>query len=488
MTPSAIVAGAIEKTEKVEPKVPTAASVLSVESETGSAELDAPLTRIKNAPVAPSPGALLGEPLVKQTEAQASQTITNNFNSQAGIEPVSQTITNNFNTQASIEPVSGDQTTANLILLEQLKKLEEMKSIYFEEQKLVKSTESARSIAASPSTALAEINKSFDITESAKGMPAEETAGLKTRFAGINATILKGAASLGQLMSGLISPMPKAGEAQAGEASTVRKLPDYVQGALGKGLSPVEVTGFVAEPEKPEPVSRVRQTSLNTTMPEAGKAQLQFIPEGMAGKILSEAGADQAELAYLGEISAQEILNRAGEESPDIFKMGNFESTLKIEPQMLESPATSSGSANVSESTEYSSSVKNEQANIKVKSSNPISNRSLVNNIINPPNPVVAEVKGLNNTISNTSEKMNSSIEKISTASVKEAAAQLTQGAQTLTTNNSTVNQMNGMQEAVEKREQSQSSQGSMGDGLSSYYLQAIYDALVVQGIKIRSI
>ncbi len=463
-TPSAVATSAVEKTEKEEPKVPTAAAVLSVESEAESAEAASTSTRVKNAPVAPSPGVLLGEPPAgKPAEPQVSQTTT----------------INNFNTQAGVAPASDDQTKAKSILEEQLRKLEEMKSVYREEEKIVKSTETARSIAASPSTALAEINKRFDRTETGKEGGAEEAP--KSRFAGIKASILKGASSLGSLMSGLLSPTPKGEEAQAGGTSAVTKVQDYIKSALGKGFSPGEVTGFEPASEKFEPAVRVKQVALDVKGAGPAQPKEPLSPMGVADKMAAESGSTLEEFSP-AEIGTQEILNKAGEESPDVLKMGNFESTLKIEPNMLQSPAAGAGSTNLS------TSVSNEQSNVKVKSSNPISNRSLVNNVLNPPNPVVAEVKGLNKTISSTSEKMNSSIEKISTSSVKEAAIPLTPGSQNLTTNNSTFNQMSGMQEESEKREQGQGEQSSMDDGLSSYYLQAIYDALVVQGIKIRTI
>ena len=463
-TPSAVATSAVEKTEKAEPKVPTAAAVLSVESEAESPEAASTSTRVKNAPVAPSPGVLLGEPPAgKPAEPQVSQTTT----------------INNFNTQAGAAPASDDQTKAKSILEEQLRKLEEMKSFYREEEKIVKSTETARSIAASPSTALAEINKRFDRTETGKEGGAEEAP--KSRFAGIKASILKGASSLGSLMSGLLSPTPKGEEAQAGGTSAVTKVQDYIKSALGKGFSPGEVTGFEPASEKSEPAARVKQAALDVKGAGPAQPKEPLSPMGVAGKMAAESGSEQEEFSP-AEIGTQEILNKAGEESPDVLKMGNFESTLKIEPNMLQSPAAGAGSTNLS------TSVSNEQSNVKVKSSNPISNRSLVNNVLNPPNPVVAEVKGLNKTISSTSEKMNSSIEKISTSNVKEAAIPLTPGSQNLTTNNSTFNQMGGMQQEEEKKEQEQGEQGSADDSLSSYYLQAIYDALVVQGIKIRTI
>jgi hypothetical protein len=126
---------------------------------------------------------------------------------------------------------------------------------------------------------------------------------------------------------------------------------------------------------------------------------------------------------------------------------------------------------------------------VSVKTTNPIKNKSLVNQILNPPNQVAQGVDNLGKVITNTTNTMTSSItDKLST---------LTQPAQTesalanqIFNNNSsnTVNQSSQLaQPAVTEVKPAEEMAGN-SLGLSEYYLQAIHDSLFIHGIKIRTI
>jgi hypothetical protein len=126
---------------------------------------------------------------------------------------------------------------------------------------------------------------------------------------------------------------------------------------------------------------------------------------------------------------------------------------------------------------------------ITVKSTNPIKNKSLVNQILNPPNQVAQGVDNLGKVITSTTNTMTSSItDKLST---------LTPPAQTesvlanqIVNNNSsnTVNQSSQLaQPAVTEAKPTEEMAGN-SMGLSEYYLQAIHDSLIIHGIKIRTI
>jgi hypothetical protein len=141
--------------------------------------------------------------------------------------------------------------------------------------------------------------------------------------------------------------------------------------------------------------------------------------------------------------------------------------------------------------SQNSQSINTKQYNndVSVKTTNPIKNKSLVNQILNPPNQVAQGVDNLGKVITNTTNTMTSSItDKLST---------LTPPAQTesalanqIVNNNSsnTVNQSSQLaQPAVTEAKPAEEMAGN-SLGLSEYYLQAIHDSLFIHGIKIRTI
>ena len=126
---------------------------------------------------------------------------------------------------------------------------------------------------------------------------------------------------------------------------------------------------------------------------------------------------------------------------------------------------------------------------VSVKSSNPIKNKSLVNQILNPPNLVAQGVDNLGKVITNTTNTMTSNItDKLSTLTpVAQTESSL---ANQIVNNNSsnTVNQSSQLAQPAAKEATPAEEMAMNSLGLSEYYLQAIYDALIVQGIKIRHI
>lgn len=126
---------------------------------------------------------------------------------------------------------------------------------------------------------------------------------------------------------------------------------------------------------------------------------------------------------------------------------------------------------------------------VSVKSSNPIKNKSLVNQILNPPNLVAQGVDNLGKVITNTTNTMTSNItDKLSTLTpVAQTESSL---ANQIVNNNSsnTVNQSSQLAQPAAKEATPAEEMAMNSLGLSEYYLQAIHDALIVQGIKIRHI
>ena len=125
---------------------------------------------------------------------------------------------------------------------------------------------------------------------------------------------------------------------------------------------------------------------------------------------------------------------------------------------------------------------------VSVKSTNPIKNKSLVTQILNPPNPVAQGVDNLGKVITSTTNTMTSSItDKLST---------LTPPAQTesavsnqIVNNNSsnTVNQSSQLSQPGDKEPKPAEEMAGSAPSLSEYYLQAIHDSLIIHGIKIRT-
>ena len=131
-----------------------------------------------------------------------------------------------------------------------------------------------------------------------------------------------------------------------------------------------------------------------------------------------------------------------------------------------------------------------DKSKVSVQATSPIKNKSIVNQIVNPPNPVAQGVDNLSKVITNTSNSMTSSLTNSISNMAKSDNSSKLEPSQSITNNtNSVINSEgqpqpgNDSQAAVVKPANVQT-----GSGLSDYYLSAIYDALVIQGIKIRNI
>ena len=126
--------------------------------------------------------------------------------------------------------------------------------------------------------------------------------------------------------------------------------------------------------------------------------------------------------------------------------------------------------------------------NVSIKSSAP-AEKAALNNIANPPNPLIPEVQNLSSTVRNTSSEMTSAItQKLTEASTVQASSA---GSSTITNNiNNLSSQMT--QPGIISTGQTETAQPAQqmveSSGLSEYYLQAIYEALIVQGVKLRTI
>lgn len=126
---------------------------------------------------------------------------------------------------------------------------------------------------------------------------------------------------------------------------------------------------------------------------------------------------------------------------------------------------------------------------VSVESNSPIKNKSTVNQIMNPPNPIAQGIDSLGQTITNTSNNVASTISK-SMSNITQMSTPIA-GSTTQyfnETNSNTVSQIQPGSAKVEPSIESKNEPTIQSSGLSEYYLHAIYDALVGQGIKIRTI
>lgn len=464
LVPSAITLDAVESAESSILGAPSLSDVLTAQSSRAVPDAGAVL-RISNSPIASNPEMLLGEPTAERsTEPGISQ---------------STTTINNFNTLLGAD--EDKIKTPQSVLTEQLRKLEEMQKTSIEEKKTFESTKKIREIAAKPSTAMAELNKRIDRDEAAPAGSGSEAAAPKTRFAGIKAALLKGASALGSMVSSIVSPESKAGTGEKEGGSLEDRMLANIRTALGKGMSPNEVTAEEAEPtEKPKGSARTGGAGLPAGI---GKG-LKPTGEEAPSEKMSEVGNEEEESEPTSMIgNTPGLLNLEGEGPPDVFKKGNYEARIGLESLKGQESEKAGGSSSYS-------STKKDETKISVKNANPISSQSsTINKILNPPNPVEKGIKALNNTISSTSKEMSSSIKEMAKTTVKDQGSSLGAGVQNITNSSSTVNNgMEGSPGEAEKKPEDQKVESQGGDELSSYYLQAIYDALVVQGIKIRTI
>ena len=108
------------------------------------------------------------------------------------------------------------------------------------------------------------------------------------------------------------------------------------------------------------------------------------------------------------------------------------------------------------------------------------------NSIINPVNPTVTAVDKLGQTIVNTSTNTATAINK-AVSNIKMPESSTVNNSNSITENNSNPVNLNPAQPDPAKNMDGAANQdANTGSGLSEYYLHAIYDALVGQGIKIR--
>lgn len=108
------------------------------------------------------------------------------------------------------------------------------------------------------------------------------------------------------------------------------------------------------------------------------------------------------------------------------------------------------------------------------------------NNIINPPNKTEAAVAQLGKTIIQTSASTATEINK-AVSNIKTAESSTVNNSNLSTVNNSnSVNPTANQSDPAKNTDETKNQEANAGSGLSEYYLHAIYDALVGQGIKIR--
>ena len=123
---------------------------------------------------------------------------------------------------------------------------------------------------------------------------------------------------------------------------------------------------------------------------------------------------------------------------------------------------------------------------VKTESKN-LLKQDQANSIINPPDKTVAAVGELGKTIVNTSANTATAINK-AVSNIKMPESSTVTNSNSITENNSNPVNLNPTQpEPAKNMDGAANSDANAGSGLSEYYLHAIYDALVGQGIKIRS-
>jgi hypothetical protein len=129
----------------------------------------------------------------------------------------------------------------------------------------------------------------------------------------------------------------------------------------------------------------------------------------------------------------------------------------------------------------------------RVETSSPIAKKSVLNEIVNPPNPIVPALTGLGQTITETSSTMTDTLAGKMESTFNSSTMK---GGTTQTLSNNVTNITNSQQPGssefvgppTPKVESPSQEQGGKGGGMSDYYLRAIYEALVVQGVKLRTI
>ena len=153
--------------------------------------------------------------------------------------------------------------------------------------------------------------------------------------------------------------------------------------------------------------------------------------------------------------------------------------------------STNTSNALNTPSVEQTSQAIGDQAKVSVQSTSPIKNKSIVNQIVNPPNPVAQGVDNLSKVITNTSSSMTSSLTNSISNMAKADATKPIDSSQTITNNTNSIIGPAGQPQATADPTAPANGQPinvATGSGMSDHLLSAIYDALVIQGIKIRNI
>jgi len=179
-------------------------------------------------------------------------------------------------------------------------------------------------------------------------------------------------------------------------------------------------------------------------------------------RILEEAELKKKELTIIGKPSDVVAGKTDQTESSELDKAESEDQMAKTETKpKVDDPVK----------TESKNLLKGDQANI----------------IINPPNPTVAAVGELGKTIVNTSANTATAFNK-AVSNIKMPDSPIVNNSNSITENNSNPVSLTPTQpEPAKNMDGAANQDANAGSGLSEYYLHAIYDALVGQGIKIRS-
>jgi hypothetical protein len=127
---------------------------------------------------------------------------------------------------------------------------------------------------------------------------------------------------------------------------------------------------------------------------------------------------------------------------------------------------------------------------VSVKSAGVLSENAK-NTLINPPNPIIPEIKNLSSTVESSSASMASTVaETVSSAMTASASQGSSQNSYNTVNNNSTglINQAPGQNQVTQVSQpvdNSKSEQQTIG---SDYYMRLLYEAIVTHGIKLRNI
>lgn len=326
--------------------------------------------------------------------------------------------------------------------------LSSLSETYIQEETLNSEFNTMQALYMSPSTTINQISKSVDIPEPAVNT-VQNTSTSKIVNSPLNSILNLVNEPLKQEPPAIKITPAAVANASAAPSPKSAKQPDIkTEGASSVTASPVSSMDFL------KLVNPSIESNSSTTSSQ-----------------INNIGPSNTSLA---ESTKVESTDSASDSTTSNFlsAMENLRSVTNTGPQ-------SSQSISNSESTN----------NVSVKSTNPIKNKAAVNQILNPPNPVAQGVDNLGKVITNTSNTMTSSItDKLSTLT---PVAQADSGPANQIVNNnssSTVNQASQPEQAGTKTDSPAVEAATSSPGMSEYYLQAIHDALIVQGIKIRNI